>query len=180
MKQNQAWGWLVAAVMAAGLNASYHNGDLQWLHRAAEQTKHRTLAVLALASGRADQFLAQAEILAAHEQAESRLAVAMTPVQAEPAISEASAVRVEALVACKELQRARIEIQQARMQARIQANAVRIQTAQVKLNRAFNPLPIAFNPMKTPACPRIRVEIPQIPGVRIPAIHVNTASVDPV
>jgi hypothetical protein len=180
MKRNQAWGWLVAAVMAAGLNASYHNGDLQWVHRVAEQAKHRTVAVLALASGRADLFLAQAQVLAAHEQADSRLAVAMTPVQAETANSEASAGRVEALAACKELQRARMEIQKARLQARIDANVAHFQVTRAKLNRAFNPMPVAFNPMKAPACPRIRVVIPQIPGMRMPAIHVNTASADPV
>lgn len=176
MKQNQAWGWLVAAVMAAGLNASYHNGDLQWLHRVAEQAKHRTAAVLALASGRADLFLMQAQILAAHEQADSGLA-AMTPVQAEAAISEAFAGHTEASAACKELRQARIEILRARTQARLDANAARIQIVQATLNRAFDPIPAAFNPINTPACPRVRVIVPRIPGVRIPAIKL---SVDPV
>jgi len=176
MKRNQAWGWLIAAVMAAGLNASYHDGDLQWLHRVAEQAKHRTLGVLALASGRADQFLIQAEILAAHEQADSRLAVDMAPVQTETAIIETSAARVEELNACRELQRARIEVQQARLQGRLAANVASFQMAQAKLNRAFNPLPADFNPMKTVSCPRVRINIPQIPLVRVPSVHAEAGA----
>ena len=172
----------MAAVVAAGLNASYHDGDLQWVHRIAEQAKHRTLAVLALASGRADQFLTQAEILAAREKAQqdSSFAVAIEPLQIESTVSDASVRRAEGQVACKELQRARVEIQRARTQARIDANAARFQVMQVQLDRTFNAMPAAFNPMKTPACPRIRVVLPQIPGVRVPAVHINTASTDPV
>ncbi len=50
-KMTQAWGWLVAAVLAAGLNASYHNGGLQWAHEVAERLDHGSTAALALASG---------------------------------------------------------------------------------------------------------------------------------
>jgi hypothetical protein len=59
--KTQAWGWLGAAVLAAGLNASYHDGGLEWAHNAVDQIQHRSAAVLALASGRADQFLAEAK-----------------------------------------------------------------------------------------------------------------------
>jgi hypothetical protein len=170
MKHNQAWGWLVAAVVAAGLNSSYHTGDLQWMHRAAEQAKHRTLGVLALATGRADQFLIQAQILAAREQADSRLAVAMSPVQTESTVgesttseettsedeettSEASEGGSEVVAACKEVQHARIEAQRDRMQARMEAaqariaaKAERLQMVQIELNRTLKALPASFNP----------------------------------
>jgi hypothetical protein len=195
MKHNQAWGWLVAAVVAAGLNSSYHTGDLQWMHRAAEQAKHRTLGVLALATGHADQFLMQAQILAAHEQADSRLAVAITPVEVESAVSEASAGQWEALSACKEVHRARIEAQRDRMQARMEieqariaAGAEHLQMVQMNLNRAlkglpasFSPIMKSFNPMvKTVACPRLRISIPQISSPEIPAVHIETAAAGPV
>jgi len=164
--------------MAAGLNASYHNGDLQCVHRVAEKAKHTTLGVLALATGRADQFLMQAEILAAHEQADSRLA--MAPLQNESAIIEASAARLEVLNARKDLQRARIEAQQARIQGRLAAQTARFQIAQAKLNRVFNPLPADFNPMKTVSCPRVRINIPQLSGAQIPAIHVDAPGIGPI
>src|SRR5215831_8242332 len=61
--KTQAWGWLAAAVLAAGLNSSYHNGGLQWAHEIADRVEHNTGAVLALATGRADEFLAEARML---------------------------------------------------------------------------------------------------------------------
>src|SRR5215469_1149640 len=61
--KTQAWGWLGAAVLAAGLNSSYHDGGLQWAHEIADRVQHNTSAVLALATGRADQFLAEARML---------------------------------------------------------------------------------------------------------------------
>ena len=42
MKMTQAWGWLVAAVLAAGLNASYHDGGLQWAHQIADRVEQRS------------------------------------------------------------------------------------------------------------------------------------------
>jgi hypothetical protein len=59
--KTQAWGWLAAAVVAAGLNASYHDGGLQWAHRVTNRIEHRTAAVVALATGHADRFLAEAK-----------------------------------------------------------------------------------------------------------------------
>lgn len=65
--KTQAWGWLVAAVLAAGLNASYHDGGLEWAHRIAEGVEHSSNAVLALATGHADRFLAEAQMLGARD-----------------------------------------------------------------------------------------------------------------
>src|SRR5215472_13364761 len=61
--KTQAWGWLAAAVLAAGLNSSYHNGGLQCAHEIISSVQHNTNAVLALAAGRADRFLAEAQML---------------------------------------------------------------------------------------------------------------------
>src|SRR5215475_10441809 len=71
--KTQAWGWLAAAVLAAALNSSYHNGGLQWAHEIAERVEHNTGAVLALATGRADQFLAEARMLNADRTIESAM-----------------------------------------------------------------------------------------------------------
>src|SRR5215831_1299560 len=68
--KTQAWGWLAAAVLAAGLNSSYHNGGLQWAHEIADRVQHNTGAVLALATGRADEFLAEARMLKADSGAD--------------------------------------------------------------------------------------------------------------
>ncbi len=192
----------MAAVVAAGLNSSYHNGDLQCLHRAAEQAKHRTLGVLALATGRADQFLIQAQIVAAHERADSSLAEAISPVEIESAVSEASEGSVEALSACPEQQRARIEARikvqrdrmqsaQARMEAaqtRLAAKAEHLQMVQINLNRtlkglpaSFNPVMKSFNPMvKMVACPRVRVSVPQIAMPQLPAVRFDAGAAGPV
>src|SRR5271167_3986018 len=88
MKMTQAWGWLVAGVLAAGLNASYHNGGLQWAHQAVEQiasqAEYRSEAVLALASGNAQRFMAASRTLTArNETASCQLATSMARVQTE-------------------------------------------------------------------------------------------------
>jgi hypothetical protein len=80
--KSKAYGWLAAAVLAAGLNASYHDGGLQWAHRAIDGISHNVGAVLALASGHADQFLAEAQLAnAKNETATCRLATAWARIQ---------------------------------------------------------------------------------------------------
>lgn len=66
----QAWGWLAVGVLAAGLNAAYHDGDFAWAHRIADRAQHVSGAVVALASGHADRFLAEAETLSARNDEE--------------------------------------------------------------------------------------------------------------
>jgi hypothetical protein len=61
--KTQAWGWLATAVVAAGLNASYHDGGLRWLHQAVDEMEHSSAAVVALAAGHTDQFLAEARLV---------------------------------------------------------------------------------------------------------------------
>jgi hypothetical protein len=80
--KTQAYGWLAVAVLAAGLNASYHDGGLQWAHQAIDGIGRNVGAVLALASGHADQFLAEAHLASGkNETATCRLATAWARIQ---------------------------------------------------------------------------------------------------
>ena len=114
--KTQAWGWLAAAVMAAGLNASYHDGGLRWAHEIANQVKHNTGAVLALATGRADQFVTEANLVAAAKQSSpcplaAALAEARTvvvPTQVELRRFDVMSAREQAKLARVEAERARI------------------------------------------------------------------------
>src|ERR1700726_2509691 len=56
MAMKQGWYWLAAGVMALGLNGVYHEGGAEWAHRFV----NRSAAVVALASGHAERFLAAA------------------------------------------------------------------------------------------------------------------------
>jgi len=174
MKTTQAWGWLVAAVLAAGLNASYHNGGLQWAHEVADRVEHGSTAVLALASGHADRFLSEARILAArNETASCRLSTALARVQTRIARSETSVERFEGLSAREEAQLDRLEANRDRMEAQIAR-----QTAHIKIaTAAFAPINVHVAPV---VCPRIRVNIPQLPGVKMPVVPVIHLSSGPV
>src|ERR1700739_2211262 len=89
--KTQAWGWLVAAVLAAGLNASYHDGRLEWAHRIAGSAEHSSNAVLALATGHAARFLAEAQLLGARQEAAScPLSTALARIQ----------TRIQSRIAC--------------------------------------------------------------------------------
>lgn len=54
MKTTQAWGWLAAGVLAAGLNASYHDGGLPVAHEVVSRLEHRSEVLLTLASARTE------------------------------------------------------------------------------------------------------------------------------
>src|SRR5579863_907304 len=80
--KTQAMGWLIAGVLAAGLNASYHDGGLQWAHDVANRVEHGSAAVLALASGNAERFLSEAQMVAdRNETASCRLSTALAQIQ---------------------------------------------------------------------------------------------------
>jgi ABC-type molybdate transport system ATPase subunit len=171
MKANQAWGWLAAGVLAAGLNASYYDGGLQWVHRIADRVEQNATTVAALASGRADQFLSEARILTARTQTAScPLSTAMALVQSKIARSEAG---FEVMSAREEAQLARFEASRARIEA---------QTARIRIPAAaFNPVVVRMT--GTSVCPRIRVNVPRMPAIKmppIPEIHIDTASAGPV
>ncbi|HEY6369888.1 MAG TPA: hypothetical protein VIX37_04875 [Candidatus Sulfotelmatobacter sp.] len=175
----QAWGWLVAAVLAAGLNASYHNGGLQWAHQIAERVEQGSTAVLAQASGHANQFLAEARLLTAPtETASCPLTTTMARVQSRIAGSETAVERFDVMSAREERQLARLAATRARMEARIQA-----QTAHIKIaTAAFGPIAVKAIPDPV-VCPRVRVNIPRMPMIKMPVmpqIHVETGSSGPV
>src|ERR1700686_4570644 len=171
MKANQAWGWLAAGVLAAGLNASYYDCGLQWVHRIADRVGHNSAAVVAVASGRADQFLSEARMLTARNQnASCPLSTAMALVQSKMARSEAGfhgmSAREEAQFEGLEASRARIEAQTAR---------IRVPAA------AFSPVGVRMPGASV--CPRVRVNVPRMPAMKmpqIPAIHIDTARAGPV
>jgi hypothetical protein len=132
MKSTQAWVWLTAGVLALGLNGFYHDGGAAWAHGAVDQVAgqvaNRTEAVLALASGRADWFAAQANtktnllvarnetppcpfarVMARYQSGMARAQKGVARVQAMRARQEAAFARMEADRACIEASRARME-----------------------------------------------------------------------
>jgi hypothetical protein len=167
--KTQAWGWLAVAVVAAGLNASYHDGGLAWAHRIAGRIGHSTNAVLALATGNAQQFLTEARIIAAHRQGTS---CPLTAVMAEMRTEmprDFETERMEAISAREQAQLARLEANR----ARIEAQVARIRMPAVELNRI-----VIANP-KISVCSRVRVNVPRIPAMRMPVapgVHFETVS----
>lgn len=178
MKTTQAWVWLTAAVMATGLNASYHDGGLQWAHQAIGQAEHCSWAVLALATGRADEFLSEArmELAAARgEGASCPRQASAARLQAKAADAESGYAWVQAQVADGEAGFARIEATSARRQAvfaRVQAIEARAEArAAARAARCRREIaPAAFVQIMTPTNPQVRVL--RIPEIRIPAVQV--------
>jgi len=180
--KTQAWGWLVAAVLAAGLNASYHDGGLEWAHQIANGVEHSSNAVLALATGRADRFLAEAQMLGAREETAScQLSTALARVQTRIAGSRARAdrfnQRFEVMSVREEAEMARIEADRARIEAEVAR--VRIPVAD------FAPAMVAVRKV---SCPRVRFTMPEVPRIEVPhikmpvapVINVNVSSAGPV
>lgn len=159
MKSTQAWGWLVAGVLALGLNGIYQDGGAARAHRAVThlvaRISNRTEGVLALAAGRADWFMAKAQTLAARDETAScRLATAMARVQTRLARSQGGMARLEAMSAREEAGSAGVEAARAQVEA---------QVAQVRFS------PVAFNPM---VCPRVRASVPRV-QISVPMVHVE-------
>jgi len=173
MKTTQAWVWLAAGVLALGLNGIYQDGGAAWAHRAVGQVVarigDRSEAVLALASGRADWFMAKANMVATRDETAScRLATAVARFQTKIARTEGGMARFEAMSAREEAQFARLEANRARIEAQI---------ARVRFS------PVAFDAAKIPViCPRVRLSIPRPPVVRIPTpmVHLDLPGSGPV
>ena len=153
MKTTQAWGWLTAGVLALGLNGIYQDGGAAWAHRIVDRAAYSSGAVLALASGRADQFLTQARMVATRDEGQPcRIAAAVARVRM--ARTDAGFARFDVMSAREEAQWARVEAERAR------AQAARIQFATVTLK------PIIFKEGDLPVvCPRVRVTIPRVPMI---------------
>jgi hypothetical protein len=179
MKMTQAWVWLTAGVLAAGLNASYHNGGLQWAHQIAGRVQLNSSAVLALASGNANQFLAEARSLKTrNEKTSCQLAQAFDRVQTRIEISEPQFEDFEAMSDRQQAQLDRLEANRERIEAQVAA-----QTARLRLSSAnFAPLVIRGIPSPV-VCPRVRVNIPRMPRMKMPVapqIHIEIPSAGPV
>ena len=183
--KTQAWGWLAAGVLAAGLNASYHDGGLRVAHRVVNQFENRSEAFLALATDRADQFLAETRLVVARDETAScRLSTALTRAQTRIARSQTGLARVEVMSASDEAQlaqfeanRAQIEAQVREVQDQVQAQVARIRIPAVAMS------PVVVGTPRVVVCPRIRVNIPRAPMVRIPAvpvIHIETSETGPI
>ncbi|MGZ4836087.1 MAG: hypothetical protein ACXVZZ_10670 [Terriglobales bacterium] len=179
----QAWGWLTAGVLAAGLNASYHDGGLHWAHEIADHVQHNTAAVLALASGNATRFLSEAQVVTAkNEKSSCQLANTLARVQAKVASSEQVRDEFEIISDQEEAQLDRLEANRDRIEAQVQAQ-VAAQTAHLRMaSVAFAPVTVKATPAPV-VCPRIRVNVPRIPTMKMPAtpeIHINIPSAGPV
>ena len=182
-KMTEAWGWLAIGVLAAGLNASYHSGGLQWAHQIADRAEHNSAAVLALASENADHFLAEARTLTTRSEAAScPFSNRVSRVQSGIAYSAAGFDRFEAMSARQQAQLERVDASRGRMEARIEAR-IAAQTAHLRI-RSATFFPVALQSMPAPVvCPRVRVNVPRIPVIKmptLPVIHVDSASAGPV
>jgi hypothetical protein len=171
--RTQAWGWLAAAVLAAGLNANYHDGGLQWAHEIVGRIGHSTNAVVALATGHADQFLTEARLITEHRRVPScPLTTALAEVRtAMPRDFDLD--QMEVISAREQAQLARIEARR----ARIEAQVARIRIPALVLDRIAIPTP------QVSVCPRIRVDIPRMPRINVPnprAVSVETFNFGPV
>jgi hypothetical protein len=173
--KTQAWGWLAAAVLAAGLNSSYHEGGMQWAHQIVDRVGHNTGAVLALATGRADQFMAEARMLnVERHESQCPLAAAMAQVQSSIDQSRSEFDGFQVMSDREQAQLDRLEANRARIEAQVQAKLARVQFVEAN----FNPV------VKVPeiTCPRVRVNIPRIPRIKVPAraVHVEYSGPGPV
>ena len=173
MKTTQAWGWLTAGVLALGLNGFYHDGGAEWAHRLVDRVVYSSAAVVALASGRADQFLEQAKMVVARDETQScRLGTAMARIQTRVARADTGFARFDAMSAREEAQL-----------ARVQANRARIEALAARSEFATFVEPMNFHgPKVSVICPRVRVNIPRMPMIKMhaPVVHDGTVGTGPV
>jgi hypothetical protein len=173
MKTTQAWGWLTAGVLALGLNGFYHDGGSELAHRLVGRVVYRSAAVVALASGRVDQFLEHAKMVVARDEAQScPLGTVMARIQAGVARTDTGLARFDAMSAREQAQLARLE-----------ANRARIEALAARSEFATFVEPMNFNtPKVSVICPRVRVNIPRMPMIKMqaPVVHVRTMGTGPV
>jgi hypothetical protein len=191
--KTQAWAWLTAGVVALGLNGFYQDGGAAWAHRIAERISDRSDFVVARASERADQFVAEARMAAGHEETAScRLSTALAQFQTKVAqtqtrFAQAKTARFDRMTAREEVQAARLEASQARAEAQVEAR-VNAQVARMRFEPAMFER-IVVDPVKVRVvCPRVRVSvpavripvvnIPRLPMIRIPAPVISEADSD--
>jgi hypothetical protein len=181
--KTHAWGWLIAGVVAAGLNASYHDGGLQWAHEVADRVEHGSAAVVALASGNAERFLAEAQLVAAKNETTScRLSAALARAQARLARGESrfsrsnSLTAVNGMTAQQDAQLAWLDANSDRIEAQIQAQ-VDAETARIRIPAvAFRPVVVRMP--EIPACPRIHLSPIHLNIPRTPSAHISAPRID--
>jgi len=174
MKTTRPWEWLAAAVLAAGLNASYHDGGLRWAHQIVDGIESNARITLAQASGRVDLLLAEARVLAGRQQPTAcPWSAAVARVQSRLMRSEAVLDRMSAR---EQAQLARLDANRARMEAQFAAHGMRFDIP------AATFAPVDFKALPAPVvCPRVRVNIPRIPMLRMsPEVRIETGSPGPV
>jgi hypothetical protein len=169
----QAFGWLAAGVLAAGLNASYHNGGLEWAHRIADKVSYDTNAVLALATGNADRLYSQARMARVGEESSPcRLSLAMARVQNAIPRSSAAFAQFDRFSDRQNVQLDRLSARGARMEARL----VRVNLPEIAVT------PVVVNVPDVHVCPRVRVNVPRVSvkAPEVPEIHIEMPSADPI
>src|SRR5258708_1138314 len=118
MKTTQAWGWVRGGVVDVGLNGLYHDGGAEWAHRLADRVVYSSGAVVALASGQADQFLEQAKMVVVRDETPScPLSTALARIQARVARTDTRVAHFDAMSAREEAQLAQVEANRARIEA---------------------------------------------------------------
>ena len=166
--KTQAWGWLATAVLAAGLNSSYHNGGLQWAHEIADRVQHNSNAVFALATGRADQFVAEAQILGARQSPSCPWNAVLAEVRQSIAPSHSEFDRFEAMSAGFS---ARQQVQL----ARLEANRARMEAQFARLNMAnFHPVVVGVPKI---TCRRVHVSVPRVKIAPMRSLSIPSAPV---
>jgi hypothetical protein len=174
--KTQAWGWLAAAVLAAGLNSSYHEGGMQWAHEIVDRVGHNTGAVLALATGRADQFMAEARMLNVERHgSQCPLTAAMAQVQSAVDQSQSEFDGFQAMSDREQAKLARLEANRARIEAHVQAKLAHLRFVDAN----FTPVVVKVPEI---TCPRVRVSIPRMPRINVPGptVHVEYSGPGPV
>ena len=185
----QASGWLIAGVMALGLNGFYHDGGFAWAHRAIAEFEHNTTAVLALASGRADEFLAEVKPVVVHQESAScPIATAFARVQtkvaqlAQVAPAQTYQVNLDRLLAAQVVASDRLQEMSDRRQAaieRAQAKQVEVQARiAAKMVRIQSMPALQYASFET-HCPQVHVHVPRVhvPEIQIPQVHIPQISV---
>lgn len=169
------------------MNASYHDGGLRWAHQVANRVEHGSAAVFALASGNAERFLSEAQLVAArNETASCRLSTALARVQnkfvqtqlvqTRLAQNESGFARLDEMTARRDVQLARLEANRDRMEARIQAH-VNAQMAHIRIPAvAFRPVVVRVPDV--PVCPRIHVNTIHVNVPRAPSIDISVPRID--
>ena len=178
-KTTIAWGWLAVGVLTLGVNGFLHDEGSGLAWQVADRVVSKSTAVLALASGRADEFLSQARCLTGRDEVTTcRVQAALALFESRFAGNDLRVARIDVMSAREQAQWARLEAGRARMEARLEAERGRLEAQTVRLQFAT----VGFDPAKIRViCPRVRVNIPQA-MVRIPApvIHVRTLGAGPV